>query len=119
MQGNHIHLIAEAADRRAMSNGLRALLIRIARQLNGMMGASGPRFADRYHERALTGPAQMRTAVRYVLQNHAMHLERIGKRASPETDAFSSAVHAELASRPVSWLLRVGWQRAGPITDRA
>jgi len=114
VQGNHIHMLAEAADRRTMSNGLRALLIRVARQLNGMMGASGPRFVDRYHERALTGPTQVRNALRYVIGNHAVHLARLGKGVPRDADEFSSVVHGELASKPESWLLRIGWTRAGP-----
>ncbi len=114
VQGNHIHMLAEAADRRAMSNGLRALLIRVARGLNRMMGASGPRFADRYHERALTGPTQVHNALRYVVGNHAVHLARLGKEVPRDPDPFSSLARGDLASKPASWLLRTGWQRAGP-----
>ncbi len=113
VQGNHIHLLAEAVDRKAMSNGLRALFIRIAKQLNAMMGVQGPRFVDRYHERRLTSPTQARNALRYVLQNHALHLEKMGKRA-PEHDEFTSAAHPALATKPASWLLRVGAVRSPP-----
>ncbi len=114
VQGNHIHLLAEASDRRAMSNGIRALLIRIAKRINGMMGARGPRFADRYHERALTAPAQVRNALRYVVHNHARHLAQVGK-VAPERDQFCSLEHPGLAAEPKSWLLRVACQRAGPL----
>ncbi len=113
VQGNHIHLIAEANDRRTMSNGIRALLIRIAKRLNTMMGARGPRFADRFHERALTAPTAVRNAVRYVIHNHARHLAQVGKRA-PVRDEFCSVAHPALIAEPKSWLLRVGWQRARP-----
>jgi len=34
VQHNHVHLVIEADDRRAMSDGLRALLSRVARGLN-------------------------------------------------------------------------------------
>ncbi len=114
VQGNHIHLLAEAESRRAMSNGVRALLIRIAKRINRMMGASGPRFVDRYHEQRLGSPTQVRNALRYVIRNHALHLTRLGKTPSTEADEFSSAVRSELASKPKSWLLRVAMQRAGP-----
>jgi len=92
---------------------VRALLIRIAKRINRMMGVRGPRFADRYHERALTGPTQVRNALRYVIHNHARHLAQVGKVAA-ERDEFCSDAHPELTVKPKSWLLRVGWQRAGP-----
>ncbi len=118
VQGNHVHFLAEANDRRAMSNGVRALLVSMARRLNRMMGVRGPRFADRFHERALTGPTQVRNALQYVLGNHASHLARLGKAAPRGADAFSSLVHRELSTEPRTWLLRVGWQRAGPSAAR-
>src|SRR5438876_2144541 len=37
IQGNHLHLIAEAADARALSRGMQGLSIRIAKRLNQMM----------------------------------------------------------------------------------
>ncbi len=115
VQGNHLHLRAEASDRRTMTNGLRALLIRVARRLNAMMGATGPRFVDRYHERVLTGPTQTRNTLRYVLGNHAVHLARLGKAPPRDADEYSSLVHADVAADAKSWLLRVGWQRGvGP-----
>ncbi len=114
VQGNHLHLLAEATNRRAMSNGLRALLIRIAKRINAMMGASGPRFADRFHERALTGRTQVRNALRYVIHNRAVHLERLGKPAPRDPDPFSSLVRGELASAPETLLLKTARQRAGP-----
>ena len=73
VQGDHMHLLVEADDRRVMSNGMRALLISIARRLNRLMDMSGPRFADRFHERALASPSAVRTALRYVLTNAHRH----------------------------------------------
>ncbi|MBI2389520.1 MAG: transposase [Deltaproteobacteria bacterium] len=92
VQGNHLHLIAEASERRAMSNGLRALLIRIARALNGVMHARGSRFADRYHESVLRTASSVRRCLRYVLENHARHLTKLGKgHLAAPVDRFSSA----------------------------
>ena len=34
IQGNHVHLVAEAADARALSRGMQGLTIRIAKKLN-------------------------------------------------------------------------------------
>jgi REP element-mobilizing transposase RayT len=62
--GNHLHLLVEAASRRALSTGMRALTIRLARRLNAMMGRTGPVLADRYHMHVLRTPAEVRNAVR-------------------------------------------------------
>jgi len=118
VQHNHIHLVTEASDRRALSNGMRALLIRIARGLNVVMKARGRRFSDRYHEHILATPSEVRNTLRYVLGNRAHHLAQWGKTPVPdETDAFSSLTRSDepLVRTPGSWLLREGWTRAGPI----
>jgi REP element-mobilizing transposase RayT len=73
IQSNHLHLIVEAADRRALSGGMRALLVRIARALNRLWGRTGAVFADRFHERVLSSPRQVRNALVYVLQNLRKH----------------------------------------------
>ncbi len=127
VQGNHVHLIAEGGDRAAMSNGLRALLISIARRLNRVMGARGARFQDRYHESVLTTASAVRRCLRYVLENHARHMARIGK-DGPVVDAFSSAPWFEgyrpdvmlpramgdpPVSSPRSPLLSIAWRRFG------
>jgi putative transposase len=114
VQHNHVHLIVEADDRRAMSNGLRALLARVARGLNRVMHARGNRFDDRYHEHILATPTETRNALYYVLGNRAAHLARWGRDVARDVvDAFSS-VAEPIAKRPRSWLLREGWTRAGP-----
>jgi putative transposase len=46
IQGNHVHVIMEAAGKSALSNAVRALSIRVSRGLNRMMGRTGPVFAD-------------------------------------------------------------------------
>lgn len=113
MQHNHVHLIVEADDRRAMSNGLRALFARAARGLNGVMHACGARFDDRYHEHVLTTPTEVANALRYVVGNRVVHLMRWGR--TPEgDDPFASSTSPELVRRPRCWLLREGWTRAGP-----
>jgi len=98
VQGNHVHLIVEANDRAALTNGMRALLIRVARSLNALMGTRGRVYEDRYHETVVRSRSQMRVVVRYVLENHAKHMRQIGKEA-PALDRFSSAVCAQLVTR--------------------
>jgi REP element-mobilizing transposase RayT len=39
VQHDHVHMIVEANDRRGMSEGLRTLLVRVARGINAVMGA--------------------------------------------------------------------------------
>jgi REP element-mobilizing transposase RayT len=73
IQSNHLHLIVEAADRGSLSMGMRALLVRIARALNRLWGRCGSIFADRFHERALRTPSEVRNSLVYVLQNARKH----------------------------------------------
>ena len=73
IQSNHLHLIVEAADRRLLTRGVQGLLIRIARALNRLWGRRGAVFADRFHERELRKPRQVRNALVYVLQNLRKH----------------------------------------------
>jgi REP element-mobilizing transposase RayT len=126
VQGNHMHLLVEANDRRAMSNGMRALLISLARRLNRLMSATGSRFADRFHERALTSPNAVRTALRYVLTNAHKHHghELVDPYSSgpwftgwPENTKVPrwTPCTGPPTARPESWLLRGGWRRAGAI----
>src|SRR5215470_8722593 len=56
VQGNHLHLIVEAADARSLSRGLQALTIRLAKGLNRVMDHRGAVFADRYHAHVLRSP---------------------------------------------------------------
>ena len=65
---NHIHLIAEADDRRSLSRGMQALLVRVARALNRLWHRCGSVFADRFHARALRTPREVRAALVYVLR---------------------------------------------------
>ncbi|MBI2395790.1 MAG: transposase [Deltaproteobacteria bacterium] len=113
VQGNHLHLVTEADDRRAMSNGMRALLIRFAKRLNRVMGSKGRLYADRFHERILRTPTEMRNVLRYVLGNHARHAAQVGKQFVG-LDPFSSAVVRDAVAAPASWLLSGGWLRAPP-----
>jgi REP element-mobilizing transposase RayT len=73
IQSNHLHLIVEAHDREALSTGMRALLVRIARALNRLWERAGAIFADRFHERALRTPSEVRNSLVYVLQNARKH----------------------------------------------
>ena len=73
IQSNHLHLIVEATDRRALTRGVQGLLVRIARALNRFWNRCGRVFGDRFHERELRNPRQVRNALVYVLQNLRKH----------------------------------------------
>src|SRR5690349_6253966 len=73
IQSNHLHLIVEAEDRKALTSGMRSLLIRIARALNRLWKRAGSVFADRFHEHELHKPREVRNALVYVLQNLRKH----------------------------------------------
>ena len=126
VQRNHIHLIAEAKERRALSRGVQGLLIRVAKALNRLWGRKGSVFADRYHSRQLRTPKEVRSCLAYVLNNARRH----GLRLAQGVDLFSSACwfdgwREKLRTRgmpaacPVAtartWLLAEGWRRRGLI----
>ena len=85
----------------------------------------------------LRDPVRMRNALRYVLNNGLKHASaRRGRRAQPpRLDPCSSARWfepwrdwwptvtrprgASPVASPRSWLLRVGWKRAGPMIHPA
>ena len=116
IQGNHLHLIVEAADAVHLSRGLQGLAIRIARRMNQLMGRRGKVFADRFHEHVLRCPKEVATAVDYVLGNFWIHALRRGEPVNAlAPDWYSSAFERRgppLVAAAESWLLRVGFLRA-------
>ena len=130
---DHLHFLVEAEDRRALARGLQGLLIRVAKTLNRLWSRKGSVFADRYHDRILRTPREVRNAIRYVLQN-ARHHAAAGRmvRVDQALDVFSSAPWfdgwveeitvrgLETFSRPVraarTWLLHTGWKRHGLLS---
>src|SRR5438093_9220149 len=75
VQDDHLHLIVEADDTRALGRGLRGVTIRVARAVNRALGRRGAVWGDRYHARALTTPRAVRHAIVYVLLNRRKHCE--------------------------------------------
>ncbi len=87
-------------------------------------------FADRYHDRVLTSPREVRNAIVYILGN-ARHHAAAGRmvRVAQAIDTYTSAPwfdgfreriavrDIELIVRPTSpaktWLLEIGWRRHG------
>lgn len=144
VQYNHLHLIVEARNKKALSSGMRGLVISIARRVNKLINERGRFWDDRYHCRELTSPRAVRTALRYVLANFRKHERRTS--ATLLTDPFSSApwfdgfrecragppleravfaiswrrfmVSDVPVSRARAWLTLLGWRKAGLISAR-
>src|SRR5687767_5251650 len=127
VQHNHIHLLAESADRLKLARVLQGFAIRVAKRLNKLMHSRGKVFADRYHSRALRTPTEVRAALLYVLGNARKHFAQLGKPLSRAwTDEFSSSAWFEgwedarppragpaPIARAATWLLTVGWWQRG------
>jgi len=125
VMGNHVHLIVEGKSREALSRGMQGLAIRLAKALNRYWGRKGTVFADRYHDRILKTPREVRNAIVYVLRNARKHVGA----AIGAFDAFTSALwfdgwkmcarerYGGFGPCPVAdartWLLRFGWRRHG------
>ena len=97
VQGNHLHLLVEANDERALSRGMNGLGTRIARRLNRVMQRSGKVLDDRYHGRILRTPTEVRRARDYLLANARKHFGVVGR------DPYTSSV-AVIA--PETFLMR-------------
>jgi REP element-mobilizing transposase RayT len=129
VQQNHLHLIVEAKDKRALSSGARGLAIRIAMRLNHLLRRQGKVFTDRYHAVPLTSPRQVRRALAYVLLQGRRHAAPARRALTTALDRCSSAPcfdgFKNVAPRAGpwgntvveadTWLLTTGWRRHGAI----
>jgi REP element-mobilizing transposase RayT len=86
VEPNHGHFITEASDARSLSNGVRALVIRLTLAIRRVAGHRGPIWADRYHARELRSPREYRNCLAYVLNNWKKHV-----RGASDMDPCSSA----------------------------
>ena len=123
VQSDHIHLIVEADDGRALARGMQGFAIRVARALNGLLRVRGRVWGDRFHSRELATPRAVRNALVYVLMNGKKHgAVRVtafdGLSSAPWFDGFAER-HDAAAGSPVraprTWLAGVGWRRHGLV----
>lgn len=130
IQSNHIHMIVEVADAKALSSAMHSLNRRIASALNKLWNRRGSVFSDRYHAVAIKSPRQMRNVLRYVLNNahhHGIYID--GPDPYSSAPWFTNWRHPEAkpphpspVTRPKTWLQSKGWTRHGlllPGTLRA
>lgn len=91
VQLDHLHLIVEATTKTALARGMQGLAIRIAKQVNALLGRHGKIWADRFFSRELSSPRTVHHAIRYVLGNFRKHA-RAGNCAPRHLiDPYSSA----------------------------
>ena len=140
VQADHLHLIVEAASQPALVEGMRGLAIRLARQVNRVLGRRGSLFADRWHGHELKSPREVRHALVYVIANFRKHIAQ----ATARLDVFSSAPYFQgfeeycgvapcqlerclvprtlrpptrsPVAEPRTWLLAIGWKRQGYVS---
>lgn len=127
VQGNHLHLVLEAADHRALARAMAGFTCRVARGLNRVLGRQGAVFEGRFHTRVLRTPGEVRSALGYVVENTRRHAQQLGILLRSLRDPFTSLGLLELRSHrpwaaravgppvtapPLTWLLRAGWQLA-------
>jgi REP element-mobilizing transposase RayT len=139
VQGNHIHLIVEADDERALARGMQGFQISTAKHINRALSQetgrrrTGQVFADRYHATQLTSPRQVRHGLCYVRNNWRRHGED-RKLPGRAFDPFSTGEYSGgwddgattywlrdddvilPICRPQSWLLSTGWRTAGLLS---
>ena len=132
VRDDHLYFIVEAKDRTALTGSLQGLTIRIARGLNKLWGRRGKVFADRYEDRALRTPREVRDALRDVLAGGKRQASK--GRARPAIDTYTSAPWFDgfrekvvvrgfaTEARPVTdartALLKTGWRRLGLLSVR-
>jgi REP element-mobilizing transposase RayT len=135
VQGDHVHLIAEAHHGGALSSGARGLAIRIAKRMNHRLRRKGPLWGDRWHGRALKTPREVRHTLVYVLANFRKH-ERAASglvdpcSSAPWFDGFADAPARLLehlravagpsppVRAPRTWLAGTAWRRRGLVSVR-
>jgi putative transposase len=100
VQGNHIHLVCEAASARALSVGIRAWKNRVTRALNRLWHREGTVWDDRYHSQPVTNLRQTRNTLVYVLHNakhHGLELPRWANGIDPFSSAYAWDARARAA----------------------
>lgn len=132
IQRDHLHLLIEANDARALTRGMQSFAINAARAINASDGGCGKVFAYRFHASQIKTARYARSALAYVLNNwrkHRLDYECPAARRA-KLDPYSSALafhgwteafavprgYAPLpVARPRTDLLARAWRRYGLI----
>ena len=143
VQGNHIHLLVEAENKKALARGMKSFETSLGKHINAIMTRKrrqkrkGQVFADRYHVRAIKSVRGTRNALCYILNNwrHHPNSARGPRLIDGKLDPYSSAIlfagwkektvpeihipedyEAPFVRAPTTWLLKSGWKLAKPIS---
>jgi REP element-mobilizing transposase RayT len=136
VQSDHLHLLIEADGNASLARGIQSLCVRLARNLNKLLGRRGTVFGDRYHLHVLSSPREVHHALSYVLGNSRRHAHKRGVKLPKDfVDPISSSfvfdgwqnfpptpnsygfAPPDLPS-PTSWLMRTGWRQHGLLDIR-
>ena len=132
IQNNHLHLLVEADNKKALSEGMRRFGINAARAIHATIGNTGKVFAFRYHATQIKTSSHARNAISYVLNNwrrHRRDLDCAGAMKASVDPYASGLSHPTWATKfripagyellpvspPRTWLLRDGYKRHGEI----
>ncbi|MGE0547746.1 MAG: transposase [Kofleriaceae bacterium] len=134
IQSNHIHLIVEAANKRALTRGMQSFAIRCARAIQSETRYADKVFEARYHATQIITPRQARNALAYVLNNWRRHREDLFNTTTMKAsiDPYSSGISFKgwaraprfeipagyvplPVSTPMTRLLTSEWKRFGEI----
>jgi REP-associated tyrosine transposase len=117
VQGNHLHLIIEADDRRALARGMQGFGVSVAKQINRRLGRRrGGVFTERYGCKIIRHPKQVRSTLSYVLNNWRKHGAQGDVPRYVDFDPYSSAAYFD------GWTGRRRWAEplaAGAIARRS
>jgi REP element-mobilizing transposase RayT len=144
IQRDHVHLLVEADNKHALSDGMKRFQISAAKHINAAVSVGraerrrGSVFPDRFHQQIIESPRQIRRALSYVLNNWRKHREdRFDFSRSWSVDPYSSGISfwgwkeradAEtwwkaregyeplVVYLPKTWLLREGWLKHGRVS---
>ena len=95
IQHKHIHMIVEASDERALSEGMQRFTSSLARRFNGIAGYRGKVFPHRYTAKQIRTARYARNAIAYVLNNwrrHNEHLKRSEHSFGARLDRYASGI---------------------------
>jgi hypothetical protein len=135
VQGNHLHLIVEAAGKEALGRGMKAISTRVVWAVHRAFARTGAVLHGRYHLRILRTPREVRSALAYVLLNVRKHWRQSHgvappvlldeassgrwfdgwRRRPPDAQAAAARAGPREVARARTWLLAAGWRRHGLV----
>ena len=141
IQDNHVHVMVEADDARALRSGVSGLVIAFARQLAKLFGRKKLKvWAERFHSREVGSPQDVVNTLNYIFQNYKKHgavtyghgiVDRFSsakqfdgweqKTLYPtlldETSFYMQGPEPWAPAQPDTWLVSTGWKQYHPPLD--